>query len=184
MPAPFLRSTLDVALWLLERAESAGGTLNPGMMHCLLYLTQARFAAQTQGRKLMPATFVATGYGPLEPTVYHIFENGRPALDLVYPTGRAEVHLNDMWRHYAEKPVEDIRRSIEGDSTFSASLEKGKNTEITIAAMCVAYGGTLPAKGKEPPPLVDGETPDKAYYTQSGKKAVKWVPGMGRPKGE
>ncbi len=180
MPATLLRSTLDVAIWFHERAESLGKPLNPGMMHCLLYLAQARFASETQGRKLMPATFIATGFGPLEPTVYHVFEGGRPDIEAVYPSGRAEVLLHEIWERYSVKQVEDVRRLIEGDAAFSRSLAKGKNSEIPVQAMTLAYGGSLPPKGKEAPEPVDGETPDQQYYTQSGKRAVKWTPGMGR----
>ena len=175
-----VRSALDVALWFLERAESAGGHLNPGRMHCLMYLAQARWASQTQGRKFMPATFIATGRGPLEPTIYHIFESGRPSVECTWPTGRAEVFLHEIWDRYGEKPLEDVRRSIEGDAAYTKALRGGRNSEIMVRAMTLAYGGTLPAKGKEPAKMVDGEQPDKPYYTQSGKRAVKWVPGMKR----
>ena len=180
MSTTLIRSTLDVAIWFIERAESAGGLLNPGRMHCLLYLAQARWASQTQGRKLMPATFIATGRGPLEPTIYHIFEGGHPGVDSIYPTGRAEVFLHEIWDRYGEKPVDDIRRSIEGNAAYTKALTQGRNSEIMIRAMTLAYGGTLPAAGKEPAKVIDGDQPDKPYYTQSGKRAVKWVPGMKR----
>ena len=175
-----IRSTLDVAIWFLERAESAGGTLNPGKMHCMLYLAQARYAAQNHGYKLMPATFLATGRGPLEPTVYHVFENGRPDLEAVYPTGQVEKFLHEIWETYSERDVQEMRKRIEGDAAYQRSLEKGRNTEVDVRAMCLAYGGTLPAKGSEAKAPTSGDEPDKEYYTESGKKAVKWVPGMGR----
>jgi uncharacterized phage-associated protein len=120
-----IRSALDVALWFHERAESAGGKLNPGRLHCLLYLSQARWASQSQGRKFMPATFIATGRGPLEPTIYHIFENGRPAVDAIYPTGRAEVFLHEIWDRYGEKPYDDVCRSIECQSQIKKGPCRG-----------------------------------------------------------
>jgi len=180
MAGPTIRSTLDVAIWFLERAESAGDTLNPGKMHCLLYLAQARYAAQTNGFKLMPATFLATGMGPLEPTIYHIFENGKPDLKAVFPTGRVETFLHEIWETYGGRDVQDMRKRIEGDAAYSQSLSKGRNTEVNIDAMCLAYGGTLPADGADASTPIEGEEPDQEYYTDSGKKAVKWVPGMGQ----
>jgi len=180
MAGPTVRSTLDVALWFLERAESAGGTLNPGKMHCLLYLAQARYAALNKGYKLMPATFVATGRGPLEPTVYHIFERGRPNLDAVYPSGQVESFLHEIWETYSARDVQEMRKRIEGDAAYTRSLEKGRNTEVDVRAMCLAYGGSLPGKGEDAPKPVEGDEPDTEYHTESGKTAVKWVPGMGR----
>lgn len=180
MAGPTIRSTLDVALWFLERAESAGETLNPGKMHCLLYLAQARYAAQNKGYKLMPATFLATGMGPLEPTVYHVFENGRPQLEAVFPSGQAESFLHEIWETYGGREIQDMRKRIEGDAAYQQSLEKGRNTEVDVGAMCLAYGGALPAKGADAKAPVDGDEPDTDYRTASGKKAVKWVPGMGR----
>jgi len=177
-----VRSTLDVAMWFLDRAESAGGELNPGKMHCLLYLAQARFAAETEGFKFMPATFIATGMGPLEPTVYHIFENGRPEVNAVYPSGRAERFLHEIWDKYGEREIQDIRKTIENDAAFRESLGKGRNVEVKVEAMCLAYGGVLPSDGTDAQAPIDGDEPDKEYYTASGKKAVKWVPGMARPK--
>ena len=79
MSAPAIRSTLDVVFWFLERSDSAGRELSARKVQCFLYLAQAHFADQNDGRKLMPATFIATQTGPIEPTVYHIIRRRTPA---------------------------------------------------------------------------------------------------------
>jgi|TARA_B100000029_G_scaffold295235_1_gene288570 uncharacterized phage-associated protein len=93
MTAPAIRSTLDVAFWFQNRAESAGERLAPQKLQRLLYLSQAQYAAVNKGRKLMPATFIVTEYGPLEPTIYHVFENGPPQLKALAPNARVEAFL-------------------------------------------------------------------------------------------
>ena len=75
---PMMRSTLDVALWFIERAESVGTPLSNRKLQSLLYLAQAHFANANRGRRLMPAIFLAADAGPLEPTIYHIFQDGPP----------------------------------------------------------------------------------------------------------
>ncbi len=57
---PAVRSTLDVALWLMARADSAGERLQPQKLQRLLYLSQAHYAGAHDGAKLMPAVFLAT----------------------------------------------------------------------------------------------------------------------------
>ena len=67
---PMMRSTLDVALWFIERAESVD-----------------------RGRRLMPAIFLAADAGPLEPTIYHIFQDGPPRIINTVPSPKVETFL-------------------------------------------------------------------------------------------
>ena len=69
---PAVRSALEVALWYQARAAEAGGSLSARKLQCLLYLSQALYAAAQSGRKLMPATFVAGPDGPTEPTLAQV----------------------------------------------------------------------------------------------------------------
>ena len=73
-----VRSPLDVAFWFLGRGDSGAAPLDAIALQNLLYLAQARWAAVSHGQKLMPATFLATDSGPIEPTIYHVFRNGPP----------------------------------------------------------------------------------------------------------
>ncbi len=90
---PMMRSTLDVALWFIERAESVGTPLSNRKLQSLLYLAQAHFANANRGRRLMPAIFLAADAGPLEPTIYHIFQDGPPRIINTVPGPKVETFL-------------------------------------------------------------------------------------------
>jgi uncharacterized phage-associated protein len=200
--APAVRSTLDVALWLRGRATSAGSRLSTQKLHRLLYLAQAEYGALNHGRKLMPATFVATEHGPVEPTVFHAFENGAPDLRVRVPAANAEGFLMNLWQQFGEHEAAELLSVIRSDGVFSATLEaEGRNAEISLEAMVNAYarralgaravpapGVTLDAldrRARERDLKDRGLTPkskpgEKEYWTADGRRAVKWVPGQKR----
>lgn len=197
MTAPATRSTLDVAFWFLNRAQSAGERLVPQKMQRLLYLSQAQYAALNDGRKLMPATFVVTEYGPLEPTIYHVFENGPPKLRATAPTARLEAFLLIVWQHFGAHTAEELLDVIKRDGAYDVTLEeRGRNAEVPIEALAAAYKtraispqpaaaislGDLDRRAKEHEMKSRGLTPkpkkgDKEYWTPDGRRGVKWVPG-------
>ena len=140
MAAPAIRSTLDVAFWFQNRAQSAGEKLAPQKLQRLLYLSQAQYAALNQGRKLMPATFVVTEYGPLEPTIYHVFEDGPPPLKSRAPSARVDGFLMIIWQHFGAHTAEELLGVIRSDGAYAATLEEaGRNAEISIEALTSAY---------------------------------------------
>lgn len=77
--APAARSSLAVAPWFQRAAAQSRVVLTPTKLQRLLYFAQARFAAEAGGARLMPAVFLATAFGPLEPNIHHLFEQGPPA---------------------------------------------------------------------------------------------------------
>ena len=83
---PTVRSSFDVALWLWGRMHAAREPFNAMKLQNILYLAQAAWSIQHDGAKLMPATFLATRAGPIEPTIYHAFENGAPRLRVRPPS--------------------------------------------------------------------------------------------------
>ena len=79
---PAVRSTMDVALWMHFRAESAGEILKSQKLQRMLYLSQAHYAGEHGGAKLLPATFLATEGGPMEPNIFQrnvFWASSRPA---------------------------------------------------------------------------------------------------------
>jgi len=202
MTAMAIRSTVDVAFWFQNRAESASERLAPQKMQRLLYLSQAQYAALNQGRKLMPATFVVTEYGPLEPTIYHVFESGPPQLKALAPSARVEFFLLIIWQRFGAHTAEELLEIIKSDGVYNATLEEhGRNDELAIDVLTAAYekravspapaagGGVsleeldrraqeheLKSKGLSPKP----KKGEKEYWTQDGRRGVKWVPGQKR----
>lgn len=173
---PAVRSTLDVALWMLTRAESAGERLQPQKLQRMLYLAQAHYAGGVAGGKLMPATFLATELGPIEPNVYHLFENGPPRVPMADPRAEVEDFLMGLWDRYGRRDSQDLLESIAADGAFALAFKRGRNTEITVELMAAGYGGErAPAGG-----IRGGAKPDAepGVWTQTGKRATKWIPGQ------
>lgn len=172
---PAVRSTLDVALWLMARSESAGERLQPQKLQRLLYLAQAHYAG-AHGAKLMPATFLATELGPMEPNVYFLFAQGAPKMVYADPTGIVEDFLNSLWDRYGLRPAEDLLTTIASDGSYALALKSGRNTEITVEMLSAGYGGkgTVKVKGGVP------SAPEPGMWTADGKRATKWIPGTKR----
>ena len=84
---PAVRSTLDVVLWFLDRAASAGSHLSARRLQCLLFMAQARYARANDGRKLMPATFLAAGDRP-HPSPSRPQQSGVPPARAGYRPGK------------------------------------------------------------------------------------------------
>ena len=135
---PAVRSTLDVSLWLLTRADSAVERLQPQKLQRLLYLAQAHFAGSRNGGKLMPATFLATELGPMEPNIYQLFENGQPEVPMGDPRAEIEDFLMGLWDRYGRRDTEEILEEIAADGAFSLALNRGRNTEITVELMAAS----------------------------------------------
>ena len=202
MTAMAIRSTVDVAFWFQNRAQSAGERLAPQKLQRLLYLSQAQYAALNKGRKLMPATFIVTEYGPLEPTIYQVFESGPPQLKALAPSARVETFLMIIWQRFGAHTADDLLEIIKSDGVYDATLEEnGRNAELAIDALAAAYQSRaispapaagagisledldkraqeheLKAKGLSPKP----KKGEKEYWTQDGRRGTKWVPGQKR----
>ena len=174
---PAVRSTLDVALWLVSRADSAGERLQPQKLQRLLYLAQAHYAGHHEGAKLMPATLLATAHGPLEPNVYHVFHGGPPPMQMANPNPAVEEFLMGLWDRYGKRGAEDLLIEIRADGAFALALKSGPNTEITLELLTAGYGG----EGR-PPRLRGGAKAgaERGYLTATGKRATKWIPGSPR----
>ena len=182
-----IRSALDAAAWFEARAGRDRVRLPPLKLQRLLYFAQAFFAARNKGRRLMPAVFVAGDLGPVEPNLYLILENGLP--DLVEPPLAPEVEdcLEDIWRRFGAKEIEELDRLVETDGLYRPAFDKAKNSEITLERMAAAYrrlgrGGKAaapkpPAKKREAPPPV-GTPPEnqEVRFTADGRSVTRWAP--------
>ncbi len=175
---PAVRTTLDAALWMHFRAESAGELLQLRKLHCMLYLSQAHFAGEHGGAKLLPATFLATDKGPIEPNILQMFEMGTPSAVMVDPTLRIEDFLMGVWDKYGGKADEALFDIIRGDAAFALAIKQGPNSEITLDMLTAGYGGGT-GKDVRSRPKADS---DRVFWTSSGKPATKWIPGQRRLK--
>lgn len=134
-------SSFDVAFWMLDRALDDNEYLQPQKLHRLLYLAQAYFAVATRGRKLMPATFVADHQGPLEPTLYRAFENGRPNVETRKVPDDARQLLDSVWRKFGAHSAEHLTKLTKGHAPYrDAIAANGPGEEITLKSMMDFYG--------------------------------------------
>lgn len=131
----------DVAFWLIDRALDDNEYLQPQKLHRLLFLSQAYFAVASHGRKLMPGTFVADPQGPLEPTLYRAFENGRPQVDTRKPPDDARQLLDSVWRKFGAHSAEHLSKLTRSHPPYrDAFASGGAGEEITLKAMMDYYG--------------------------------------------
>jgi len=176
---PASRSTFEVAFWFQMRCESAGESLPPQRLHYLLYLTHAHYAAEHRGRKIMPATFLATEIGPVEPNVHQAFEAGRLVIEPTAPPRHVEDYLAEIWNRYGRKSVQQLQSLVDRDGAWRGVLRKGALLEIPIELLYRAYGG-----GADAVPLDQrssarqNRNKEQEYWTLSGKRAEKWTPGV------
>ena len=167
-----VRSPLDVAFWFLGRGESSAAPLDALALQNLLYLAQARWAAASEGRKLMPATFLATDSGPIEPTIYHVFRSGPPPLEFRDPHADVVAFLDDVWERFGHLPAKDLGDIVRADASYQSARAQGANEEIVFAAGSAAPAAR-PAAAEAP-----------VLATKDGVRATKWIPGQSRkPKG-
>ena len=174
---PAVRSTLDVALWLLARAESAGEHLQPQKLQRLLYVAHAHYAGD-HNAKLMPATFLATKLGPVEPNIYHLFEGGTPRARMADPAPEVEQFLMAVWDRYGKRSADELLVAIRTDGAFTLALKRGHDNEIPHELLAAGYGGERGGSQRIRPAAKPDAEP--GYWTQTGKRATKWIPRQGK----
>lgn len=165
-----VESTIDVALWFINRASAEDSYIQAQKLQRLLYLAQGCYAQENYGRKLMPATFVTHDMGPVEPNVFRVFEAGRPQIDYVPPAAEVEDFLERMWRRFAIHPVERLNTLVIGQAAYRNAAAAGMREEIPHDALVEAF--KTPEQKKAP-----------TLRTPDGRRVTKWVPSRSAPKG-
>ena len=165
---PMMRSTLDGAFWFVERADSVGVSLSNRKLQSLLYLAQAHFANANGGRRLMPAIFLAADAGPLEPTIYHIFQDGPPRIINTVPGAKVEAFLSEVWRRYAQLSDDDLAGEVAEDRHYRSAHAQGRMHEVRIAG---------PGRDENPKVVQAAPPGGPTPMTADGRKAAKWTPG-------
>lgn len=155
-------STIDVAIWLLDRASADDNYLQPQKLQRLLYLAQGYYAREHYGRKLMPATFVVHEMGPVEPTIFRLFEAGRPKIGFVSPPGEVENFLEIVWRRFGGHTVDRLNALIGGQALYRDMAGRGQGEEIQFTDMAAAFAGKDEAA--------------ETVRTPDGRTVKKWMP--------
>jgi len=171
-------STFDVAFWFSDQALNENEYLQPQKLHRLLYLSQGFYAIAYDGQKLMPAVFVAEEMGPIEPTLFQAFANGRPDIEVeLFLPSDVELFLNSIWRRFGHLKTEQLSKLTTKNAAYALALRKGPGTEILLDAMVATLKAETEKKAADP---VRAPHPDaRVLRTQHGSevKVKSWAPG-------
>jgi len=189
---PAIRSTFDIVAWIEERGGDAGIDLKGPLLMKLLYLCQAVYASEHNEAKLMPATFLATGAGPIEPDIFLALEQGIGLSDPVAPSDHVEEVLLAVWGTCSSKSAEELDDFLKTDKAFNEAIKRGRNSEIRVSEMATAYtGGVSTFIGKTKATKFPDGSPYKAThsnldavpsenqevrFTADGRSVTRWEP--------
>lgn len=180
MAPPAAQSSFDVAFWFMERAAMDAQHLQPQKLHRLMYLAQAYFAVAYNGRLLMPAIFVATELGPIEPNVFRACAINPPAIEPMPMTEAVTHFLDSIWRKFGPHSADYLNKQVMTHAPFADALAKGQRTIISLRAMMDFYGkkpnGTGPGEAEPVTPITQVLRP-QVMRSQNGPVSVhKWMP--------
>lgn len=161
--APLVPSSLDAALWLHDRGRRGDGHVQMQQLHCLLYMAQGTYAAVHYGRMLMPAIFVAEENGPIEPTVFHAFEDGRPPMAPRRLAPTAENFLSSIWRKLGHHSTDHLIKRIREHKAYREAFTGGQGTVIPLEFLSEDFREHRPKGAKK-------------IKTQDGRALEKWIP--------
>jgi len=133
MTVPIVKSSVDVAIWFFDQARRDDIHMPAIKLQRLLWIAQGLYAAMNHGRMLIPAIFVADETGPLEQTVYHVFEDGRPMLMQHKLPVEAENFLSRLWTRYGHHSSDFLSRQTKHSDPYVAALREGSGTVIEFA---------------------------------------------------
>lgn len=189
---PATRSTFDILYWLNLKATEIDRPMDAAFQIKLLYLCQALHAASHQQQKLMPATFLATEAGPIEPDAFLALEHGFELASAVAPSADVEKTLTTVWQICQNKSLTEIDFILSFDSALKSASTRGRNAEITISEMAGAYKNGGPLSRNE---IAFNKFPDgsevaakssnleaapnaqqEVRFTADGRSVTKWAP--------
>lgn len=151
---PAVSSTFDVVHWFFECAKRDRVFVSPLKIQRLIYLAQAYFAGETSGGALMPAMFVVSEVGPLEPNLHRILEHGQPTVSVHAIPEHVDEFLSGIWRSYGPRPIDALNRLVMQDPALKEAETGGVMSEISLTVMQRHYGA---AEATETLRVVEGK---------------------------
>ncbi len=173
---PIVRTPFHIAAWFLVRAKSAGNDLTHKKLQHLIYIAYGKFFEINLEKKLIPATFILSKIGPLDPNIYHLHKKvnledfGQDLDDSI------EDFLNDIWSEFENFSDNELLDKIfKNDVWGEISLNK-IGSEIPEKLIIKSFVKNSQYKGEANNIFDD----DKEYWTLTGKKAERWIPGISK----
>lgn len=187
-----MRSAFDILFWLTNKTHLSGRSVEAPFLMKMLYFCQAVYAAHNPQQKLMPATFLATDAGPIEPNMFLALENNFRVSSAVSPPEHIEGLLESVWRVCKDKSLQELDLILSQDSAIRAAASRGRNSEITLNEMADAYKNGWPASGNSDTfnKFPDGtafnaihtnldaapNSRQEVRFTADGRSVTKWLP--------
>ncbi|MBE88668.1 MAG: hypothetical protein CMM76_04415 [Rhodospirillaceae bacterium] len=134
-----VESTIDVAVWFLDRARLDDKYLQAQKLQRLLYIAYGFYGVKYHGRKLMPATFVAHELGPTEPNIFRLFEAGRPKIEEVRLPAEVENYLEEIWRRFNSHPIERLTQMVTQKGPYQDALQRGECEELDFGKIVSGF---------------------------------------------
>ncbi len=173
MPAD-VENAFDIAFWFADTALNENEYLQPQKLQRLLFIAQAYYTVAFNGRKLMPAVFIADEMGPIEPNIFAAFSKGRPEVDArLFLPNDVDTFLDGIWRRFGHHSTDRLNKMVKETTAYKQAFNIGNRAEINLDAMRLSF-----ARAEQTPGVAQVVKP-KVLRTQSGKAvAVKaWIPG-------
>ena len=188
---PATRSTFDILCWLKKQGWTSDKASEAPFLMKLLYLSQALYASSNKQRKLMPATFLATAAGPIEPDIYLALENDLTISNVLPPSPEVNDFLISFHEEFKDKGQTEFDFLLSKDTAIRSAMARGRNSEILIADMAAAYRKGLPSLGSNTglaqatSSFRDGgrsnleaapNAKQEVRFTADGRSVTRWMP--------
>ncbi|MBL41256.1 MAG: hypothetical protein CMM49_01195 [Rhodospirillaceae bacterium] len=174
---PKVRTSIDIASWLITRGQSAGKEITHRRLQYLIYLFFGNYFNIEFQSKLFPSTFVLSKIGPLEPNIYLLYNKiNLEEIGSSIPEN-IEDYLLKVWKKYEIYDVESLEKIIIENSIWKEILLQPIGSEISENLIIKSFVSSSDINNNTYTNIVDN---DKEYWTLSGKKAERWIPGLSK----
>ena len=170
-------SVFEVAFWLNDRALNDNEYIQPTKLQSMLFLAQAYYALAYDGKRLVPAIFVADEVmGPIEPSIYAAYNKGRPNLTIDTRLDEDTASFVDsIWRRFGHHSTEYLSKLCRRNPAYKAALLRGRRAEIPLDEIRKSFVAAV--EKAEAPALTQVMKP-KVLRDQTGKAVAvnAWKP--------
>lgn len=132
MTVPATDSAIEVAYWLIQRAEKDGVFLEDDKLHHLLFAAQVAYAQKYDRAVLMPSLFVVDDKGFSEPNLLKMFALGRPYMPPVKLEEKVSVFLENIWKKYAPMTMTAMSTLIKASTAYKQSYKAGEKHVVEV----------------------------------------------------
>jgi uncharacterized phage-associated protein len=178
-----LPTTLDIAFWLIERSISAGFKTSPLKLQFLLYLAQGQYIVENNGNKLMPANFILTKFGPIEPNIFQIYQDDQLKLNGDKLSTSHDDFISLFWQTNGKMNEEDLLGKIKDNKAWQEIILLNIYSEIPLHLIYKSFANAEQIKNLNKvnnSHIGDMNSNEKEYWTMDGKKGKRWIPGLSK----